>query len=279
MAHRRWILWVTMIVGLALLAAACAPVTPAAPAPAEEAAAPAEEATPEEAPKEEAPAERITIKVGMNAEYPPFEYVDESGQIVGFDVDLINALAERAGFDVELVNTRWDGIFAALAAGEFDVVCSAVTITEERAQIVDFTDPYFNAGQSIAVLESTTDIQSVADLKGKRVGVQLGTTGDIEASKLEGVEVKRYEEITLAFQALANGDVDAVVNDTPTSAAIIKANPEIKARIVGEPFTDEFYGIAVNKQKPEIRDALNKALAEIKADGTYDQIYQKWFGS
>ncbi len=257
--YRSW--FIIALLGLALLVAACAP--PATPV------APAEQA---------APAEKITIKVGTNAEYPPFEYVDESGNIVGFDVDLINALAERAGFDVELVNTKWDGIFAALAAGEFDVVCSAVTITDERKQIVDFTDPYFNAGQSIAVLASNDEIKSVEDLKGKRIGVQLGTTGDIEASKIEGAEVKRYEEITLAFQALANGDVDAVVNDTPTSAAIIKANPEINAKIVGEPFTNEFYGIAVNKNKPEIRDALNKALAEIKADGTYDKIYQKWFG-
>lgn len=249
---------ILVLLALVLVLSACAPpATPVAP---------------------EAKPTKIKIKVGMNAEYPPFEFVDESGNIVGFDVDLINALAERAGFDVELVNTKWDGIFAALAAGEFDVVCSAVTITEERSQIVDFTDPYFNAGQSIAVRADNDEIQSVEDLKGKRIGVQLGTTGDIEASKIEGAEVKRYEEITIAFQALANGDVDAVINDTPTSAAIIKANPELNAKLVGEPFTDEWYGIAVNKNKPEIRDALNKALKEIKEDGTYDKIYKKWFG-
>ncbi|NOZ30035.1 MAG: basic amino acid ABC transporter substrate-binding protein [Chloroflexi bacterium] len=258
--------WIIVALILALVVTACAP--PATPvAPAESEAAPAGETA------------KVKIKVGMNAEYPPFEFVDESGNIVGFDVDLIDALAKRAGFDYELINTKWDGIFAALASGEFDVVCSAVTITEERAQIVDFTDPYFNAGQSIAVLATNDEIKSVEDLKGKRIGVQLGTTGDIEASKIEGAEVKRYEEITIAFQALANGDVDAVVNDTPTSAEIIKANPELNAKLVGEPFTDEFYGIAVNKNKPEIRDALNKALKEIKADGTYDKIYEKWFGS
>lgn len=259
----RWIGFAFALLSLGLLIAACAPAaTPATPT----------------APAAEQPA-KIKIKVGMNAEYRPFEYVDESGNIVGFDVDLIKALAERAGFEVELINTKWDGIFTALAAGEFDVVCSAATITEERQQTVDFTDPYFNAGQSIAVLESNTEIKGLEDLKGKRIGVQLGTTGDIEASKIEGAEVKRYEEITLAFQALANGDVDAVINDAPTSADIIKANPELKAKLVGEPFTNEFYGIAVNKNKPEIRDALNKALAEIKADGTYDRIYQKWFGT
>jgi lysine-arginine-ornithine-binding protein len=260
----RWMgVWV-IVASLALAIAACTPPAPAAPAA--------------KAPAQQPAAAPVKIKVGTNAEYRPFEYVDESGEIVGFDVDLIKELAKRAGYEVELVNTKWDGIFTALAAGEFDVVASACTITDERKQSVDFTDPYFNAGQSIAVLADNDTIKTVEDLKGKRIGVQLGTTGDMEASKIEGAEVKRYEEITLAFQALANGDVDAVVNDTPTSADIIKANPEIKAKIVGEPFTNEFYGIAVNKGKPEIRDALNKALAEIKADGTYDQIYRKWFG-
>ena len=260
----RWMGVLVIIASLALAITACTPPAPAAPAA--------------EAPAQQPAAAPVKIKVGTNAEYRPFEYVDESGEIVGFDVDLIKELAKRAGYEVELVNTKWDGIFTALAAGEFDVVASACTITDERKQSVDFTDPYFNAGQSIAVLADNDTIKTVEDLKGKRIGVQLGTTGDMEASKIEGAEVKRYEEITLAFQTLANGDVDAVVNDTPTSADIIKANPEIKAKIVGESFTNEFYGIAVNKGKPEIRDALNKALAEIKADGTYDQIYQKWFG-
>lgn len=260
----RWMGVLIIVVSLALAIAACTPPAPAAPAA--------------EAPAQQPAAAPAKIKVGTNAEYRPFEYVDESGEIVGFDIDLIKELAKRAGYEVELVNTKWDGIFTALAAGEFDVVASACTITDERKQSVDFTDPYFNAGQSIAVLADNETIKTVEDLKGKRIGVQLGTTGDMEASKIEGAEVKRYEEITLAFQALANGDVDAIVNDTPTSADIIKANPEIKAKIVGEPFTNEFYGIAVNKGKPEIRDALNKALAEIKADGTYDQIYRKWFG-
>jgi len=260
----RWMGVLIIVASLALAITACTPPAPAAPAA--------------EAPAQQPAAAPVKIKVGTNAEYRPFEYVDESGEIVGFDVDLIKELAKRAGYEVELVNTKWDGIFTALAAGEFDVVASACTITDERKQSVDFTDPYFNAGQSIAVLADNDTIKTVEDLKGKRIGVQLGTTGDMEASKIEGAEVKRYEEITLAFQALANGDVDAIVNDTPTSADIIKANPEIKAKIVGEPFTNEFYGIAVNKGKPEIRDALNKALAEIKADGTYDQIYRKWFG-
>jgi ABC-type amino acid transport substrate-binding protein len=218
------------------------------------------------------------IKIGTNAEYPPFESVDESGNIIGFDVDLMDAMAKAAGFEVEYVNTRWDGIFVALASGEFDAVISAATITEERAQTVDFSDSYFNAGQMIAVKEGS-DIKVPADLDGKRVGVQLGTTGDIWTTENTQAEVVRYDEITLAFQALAQGDVDAVVNDGPTSAEIARANPEMGVVLVGEPFTDELYGVAVRKDRPEVLAAINKGLAAVKASGEYDTIYNTWFGT
>ena len=220
------------------------------------------------------------VKIGTNAEYPPFEYVDEAGNIVGFDPELVAEIAKRAGFEYELVNTRWDGIFVALASGEFDMVASAATITAEREEIVDFSQPYFYASQRIAVLESrASEIQNVEDLAGLRVGVQAGTTGDIYASEeIPGVEVVRYDEITLAFQALASGDVDAIVNDGPTSADIIEKNPELGAVLVGPPLSEEYYGIAVQPTKPELLDAVNKALAAMIADGTYEQLYLKWFG-
>ncbi|MBN1123252.1 MAG: basic amino acid ABC transporter substrate-binding protein [Anaerolineae bacterium] len=219
------------------------------------------------------------VVVGTNAEYPPFEYVDEDSNITGFDVDIINAIAEKQGFTVEIVNTRWDGIFVALASGEFDMVISAATITEERKETVNFTDPYFNAGQMIAVrMEDAETITSPDDLPGLTVGVQLGTTGDIAASEMDGVEVARYDEITQAFQALANGSVDAVVNDGPVSADVIRSNPEFGVTLVGEPFTDELYGMAVRKELPDLLDSLNEGLAAIKADGTYDKIYDKYFG-
>ncbi len=220
------------------------------------------------------------VKVGVNAEYPPMEFVDENGNIVGFDVDLVTAIAERAGFEFELINTRWDGIFVALASGEFDVVASSATITEEREETVDFTNPYFYAGQSIAVREADAETISTAeDLAGLRVGVQAGTTGDIYATdNIPGVEVVRYDEITLAFQALGSGDVDAVVNDNIVSANIISENPEIGAVLVGDLLSAEHYGIAVQQDKPELLDAINTALAEVIADGTYREIYLEWIG-
>jgi basic membrane protein A len=220
------------------------------------------------------------VKVGVNAEYPPFEFVDEGGNLSGFDIEMLGAVAKQAGFELEWVNTRWDGIFTALASGEFGAVCSAATITPEREEQIDFSNPYFNAGQMIAVRQADAEtIKVPADLAGLRVGVQAGTTGDIAASEIAGVEVVRYDEITLAFQALASGDVDAIVNDGPVNADIISKNPELGIVQVGDPFTDELYGIAVQPNQPELLNAVNAGLAEIIANGTYREIYMKWFGS
>ncbi len=275
------IMVVTSLAGCAQPEPTATPVPPTATS-APQAAAPTATPVPPTAtavPPTATTAAAKVYKIGMNAEYPPFESVDASGKIVGFDADLLEALAKVGGFEYELVNTRWDGIFVALQSGEFDAVCSAATITEKRAQIVDFTDPYFNAGQIIAVRAADADtLNTVAALEGKRVGVQLGTTGDIWLTENSKAEVARYDEITLAFQALANKDIDAIFNDAPVSAEIIRANPEMNVVLVGEYVTDEFYGIAVNKSQPELLATLNKALAAIRADGTYDAIWDKYFG-
>ncbi|MCB0245934.1 MAG: transporter substrate-binding domain-containing protein, partial [Anaerolineae bacterium] len=280
MKHFRLLTLVAILMIAALILTACpssqtgteAPAATEAPAQAPAATEPAA-AEPTAVPM----AELGTIKVGTNAEYPPFESVDENGNVIGFDIDIMNAIAKAAGFEVEFVNTRWDGIFVALSSGEFDAVASAATITDERKQAVDFSDPYFNAGQ-VLVVKKGSDITSVDDLAGKRVGVQLGTTGDIWSSENTQAEVVRYDEVTLAFQALGNGDVDAIINDAPTSADILKANPEIGGVILGEPFTDEFYGIAVNKNRQDVLKAINEGLAAIRASGEYDQIYNAWLG-
>ena len=241
----------------------------------EAATEPAEEAAPAEAAAE---ADGDVILVGTNAEYQPFEFVQADGSLAGFDIDLMNALAEEAGLQIEFVNTKWDGIFVALANGEFDAVISAVTITPERQEVIDFTDPYFNAGQGIAVQADNETIASVDDLvEGVSVGVQLGTTGDIYATDNLAVEVNRFDETPLAILALANGDVDAVVADAPTLADYLKANPDLDLKVVGEPFTEELYGIAVNKDRPEVRDALNTALASLQESGAYDEIFDTWF--
>jgi polar amino acid transport system substrate-binding protein len=224
-------------------------------------------------------AELGTVTVGTNAEYPPFEYVDEDGNITGFDIDLMEAIADEAGFEHEFVNTRWDGIFVALASGEFDAVISAATITEEREEMVDFSDPYFNAGQRIVVRAGETEIEGPEDLAGKRVGVQLGTTGDIWLTDKTEAEVVRYDENTLAFQALANGDVDAAVADGPTAVDILKANPEMDLEVLPGTYTDEEYGIAVHPERQDLLEAINEGLAAVKESGQYDEIYEEYFGT
>jgi polar amino acid transport system substrate-binding protein len=259
------------VLGIALVlllsvAACAAPVAPQAAAPASSEAS-------------EAPA-AIAIKVGTNAEYQPFEFVDENGTIVGFDVDLMNEIAKRANLELEWVNTKWDGIFVALANGEFDTVVSAVTITDERKEAIDFSEPYFNAGQGLAVQNSNTAITGPDSLvEGMKVGVQLGTTGDIWLTENTKADVKRFDENPLAVQALASGDVDAVVADAPTLADILRQNPELNLKIVGEPFTEELYGIGIRKGQEDLKAKIDKALADMRADGTYDQIFNKWFGT
>jgi peptide/nickel transport system substrate-binding protein len=285
-----WTLLSTLLLVL-LIAAQCQPAAPPpateAPPAAEEPAATeepaaeepaAEEPAAEEPAAEEPAAEVGALTVGINAEYPPFESVDDAGNIVGFDADLMAAVAEAAGFEFEFVNTRWDGIFVALASGEFDAVISAATITVERAETVDFSDPYFNAGQSITVRADNTDIMGPDDLAGRKVGVQLGTTGDIWLTEETQAEVVRYDENTQAFLALSTGDVDAAVADSPTAAEIVRANPEMNLKILPEAYTDELYGIAVRQDRPEVLTAINRGLEAVRASGEYDEIYDKWFG-
>ncbi len=218
------------------------------------------------------------VTIGLNAEYPPFEFVNDDGEITGFDAELIDAIAAEAGFDYELVNTRWDGIFVALASGEFDAVISAATITPEREETVNFSDPYFDAGQVITVRAGETEIAGPEDLDDVRVGVQLGTTGDIWLTEETNAEVVRFDENTLAFQALANSDVDAAVADSPTAAEIVRANPEMNLELLDGVYTDEQYGIAVNMERDDLLQAINQGLAAVKASGEYDEIYDKYFG-
>ena len=226
----------------------------------------------------EAPGGKMNIVVATDATWPPMEMVDENKEIIGFDIDLMKAVAEAGGFTVEFKNTAWDGIFAGLAAGEYDAVMSSVTITEERKETMDFSVPYINAGQILVVPQAASGVTVLADLKGKSVGAQIGTTGSFEVEKVSGVELKTYDEIGLAFEDLANGRIDAVVADTPVAADFALMNPNYmgKLKIVGEPFTEEYYGVAVKKGNKEILAAVNKGLEAVLDTNTYDEIEDEW---
>jgi len=218
------------------------------------------------------------IVVASDATWPPMEFVDENKNVVGFDVDLVNEVAKAAGFEVEIKNTAWDGIFAGLAAGNYNAIASSVTITEERKATMDFSEPYVNAGQVLVVRKETAGVTTLADLTGKKVGGQIGTTGVIEIGKAAGVELKTYDEIGLAYQDLANGNIDGVVADSPIAANFALQNPDYKEKlmIVGVPFTDEWLGFAFKKGDEKTLKLFNDGLAKVKSSGKLDELTAKW---
>jgi polar amino acid transport system substrate-binding protein len=219
------------------------------------------------------------ITFGSDATFPPMEFVDAQKNVTGFDIDFIQAVAKAAGFEAVVKNVAWDGIFAGLENGEYDGILSSVTITDERKQKYDFSQPYVNAGQVIIVAKTTKGIAKPADLAGKTVGVQIGTTGDIAVSKIAGVKAKKtYDEIGLAVEDLAIGRTDAVVVDSPIAANYVLQNDKYKAKlmIVGKPFTEEYYGITVKKGDAKTLELVNKGLAAIQKDGTLDKLKAKW---
>ena len=197
------------------------------------------------------------IRVATDATWPPFESVNEqTKQIEGFDIDLFKAIAEKAGIEVEFVNVSWDPLLAGMAQGTYDAAVSSITITPDRAKQMLFSEPYFAAGQIITVLKSNTSIMSKADLAGKKVAVQLGTTGNIEVDKIAGATSKPYDDIGLAFQDLMNGQVDAVVCDNPVALLYVNKNSD-KLKTAGTAFTDEQYGIAVANGKADSKPGQN----------------------
>ncbi len=225
--------------------------------------------------------EPTKIVIATDATWPPMEMVDESKNIVGFDIDLMNAAAKAGGFVVEFRNTAWDGIFAGLEAGKYDAVMSSVTITDERKGTMDFSVPYINAGQILVVKSAVEGVETLADLKGKIVAAQIGTTGAFEIDKVKDAEkitAKTYDEIGLAFEDLANGRVDALVCDTPVAAQFALQNESYKGKlkIVGQPFTEEFYGVAVKKGNSKILDQINKGLKKVLDSGENKTIEKKW---
>lgn len=222
----------------------------------------------------------LVLDVGTDAAYAPFEYQGDSGEVEGFDADLIRAIAEAEGLEIEIKHVDWDGLFPALKAGDINVIISAMTITDERKEVVDFSDPYFEASQIICVKEDSA-IASLEDLVGKPVGVQQNTTGQYAVEELEGVnddDIKKYPTTPDALMNLQNGLVEAVVADAPVVLNYITTNPDCGLKTVTDDFEKEFYGIAVTKGDTELLEKINSGLAKIKEDGTYDEIFAKYFG-
>lgn len=241
---------------------------------------PAEEPT--EQPAEEPAAEFTTIEegkllAGSDTEFPPFEFI-EGDEVKGFDVDLLTAIGEKLGLEVVFMTEIFDTLIPTLkAGGKFDVIASGMTIKPDRQLEIDFSDPYYDSNQSLVMPKGST-YNGPEDLTGKKIGVQSGTTGEAWAKEnIQDATLVPFNSATDAFAALQAGNVDAVVNDLPVSAELLKEDDR-GMEIVAQIPTGEQYGFGVSKDNPGLLAAINKALAELKADGTYNEIYQKWFG-
>jgi polar amino acid transport system substrate-binding protein len=212
------------------------------------------------------------ITVGNSPDYPPFESIGDNGERVGFDVDLLNAITEKMGVKIHWVTMDFAAIVTAVQSGQVDMGMSGFGISEERAEQVSFSAPYIASGQVI-VVRKDSDINSAVDLNGKKIAVQLGTTGEQQADKIEGAEVVKPESYNIAFMMLNNKAADAVIADLSVADEFVKRGDFRRA---GEPLSFEEFAMISRKGNEALLDALNKALEEVKQDGTYDAILKKW---
>ncbi len=215
------------------------------------------------------------LVVGTDADYAPMESIDKNGEIVGIDIDIVHAIADAIGVEVEFKNTGWDPLFPAVNSGEVDFAVSSITITDEREENFDFTDPYYVANQIILVPEDSA-ITSFADLEDKKVSAQINTTGHIVVKELLGKTSKNIvatESMPLAVSEMLNGNADASVGDNSTVNEYIKNNPNVKVKTIeDDDFEKEYYGLMVKKGNEELLDLLNDGIQKVKEDGTLEEI-------
>ena len=220
--------------------------------------------------------------VGTGATYRPFEYETPQKELVGFDVDLMRAIAKAEGFDVKFINTPWEGIFATVDKGDRDIIMSGITITPQRQQTVDFSLPYFAAHQLI-LTQRNLRVKSINDLKGKKVAVVANSAGDIVCSKAFGKaspNIKRFDNTPLALEELNAGGVDAAIGDVGVFAYYAQQNPGKHFNMTRDPnFEEQYFGIAVRKGNTKLLAQINDGLRKVYKNGTYAKVYHKWFGN
>jgi polar amino acid transport system substrate-binding protein len=220
-----------------------------------------------------------------NCAWPPLEFVDENGDIVGFEIDLVDEIANVSGTEISIMNVAWDGIFAGLSNGAYDAVASGVSVTEERKASMEFSTPIMTITQAIIAPVSTTDLHDVTSLDGKTIGVQLGTTGHLylddylEDNPGTDYEIKAYDEIGFAVEDLLNGNLDCVVTDSVIASDYVLSNQNYAGKLhvtgtasdIGEPIA-----IAIKKGNTALLELVNGALATLEENGTMQQLREKW---
>ncbi len=215
-----------------------------------------------------------TLVMGTNATFPPYEFTDDAGEIVGIDAEIAQAVADKLGKKLVIKDMEFKSLLTAVQGGSIDIVFAGMTVDEERKQAVNFTQTYATGVQVIIVKDGSA-IKTVDDLDGKKIGVQEGTTGDIYCTDDYGQEnVKQFDNGALAIEALKNGQVDCVVIDNEPAKNFVKANAGLK--ILDTKYVEEEYAAAIAKENTELLDAVNKAMDELKADGTIDKIIKKY---
>ncbi len=219
------------------------------------------------------------ISVGIDDTYPPMEFKDSGNKIKGFDIDMANDIGKKLGVKVKFVPTTWDGIFLALGSKKFDVIQSSVSITDKRKETMIFTTAYIYGGNAIFVKTNSNDIKSEKDLSGKTLGIEMGTTAQDVLAKVSGVkEVKKYNAMTEAFMDLKTGRIDGVVSDPQVGDYYI-ADKKGEFKKVPSMLSKEPIGAAFRKSDVTLRDAYQKAMDDLKKDGTLSKLSVKWFGT
>ena len=225
-------------------------------------------------------AQTPSVNVATDPSFVPFEMLDpETGEMVGFDMDIINEVAERAGFDVNLTTMEFSGIIPAVQTGSQEVAIAGITITDERAQVVDFSDPYYDSGLQIIVRADNEEVSSLEDLEGLSIATKIGSTSyDFLQQELgEDADITPYPGTADMYMALLGRNVDAVFYDAPNVAYFSQTRGEGRTKVVGPLYEGQQYGIVFHKGSEWV-EPTNEALAAMREDGTYDEIYTKWFG-
>ena len=218
------------------------------------------------------------FKIGTEGTYAPFTYHDAAGKLAGFDVEIGQAVAAKLGVKAEFVEGKWDGLIAGLDAKRYDTVINQVGITEARKQKYDFSDPYIASKAVLIVRQDNSDIKGFADLKGKKSAQSL-TSNFGRIAEQAGAELVATDGFDQSIQLVLTRRADATINDSLSFLDFKKKKPDAPVKIAAEQADADFSGIIIRKDEPELLEAINKALGEIKADGTYDKISQKYFGA
>ncbi|TQR47158.1 transporter substrate-binding domain-containing protein [Paenibacillus popilliae] len=221
------------------------------------------------------------IRVGLMGTYAPYNFINDKREVDGFDADIAKAVAKHIGVEVEFITGEFSGLIEGLQKDKYDALVSQVTITDDRKQKMDFSTPYVKNAVNVIVKSDNTSIQKLEDFKDKKIGVGLGTNDekylrDVAMPKVGNFEIATYNDVITSLQDLNVGRIDATINNVFALKPLIDKN-HFDVKAVGEPIKEDVAGIAIRKDNPELLAAINKALEEMKADGTFKEIFKKWF--